>query len=114
MYKQTLYSVEKYTGSRKKFKYGYDQEVDAVIISKDGTLGEIYTVQGLRIGLPKSPKTVYGSELSKPNQVFQQTKRPESLKKLKTIHDFHNLSEDQKKLYYDYINKEFDLSLIHI
>ena len=108
MYKQTLYSVEKYTGSRKKFKYGYDQEVDAVIISKDGTLGEIYTVQGLRIGLPKSPKSVYGSELSKPDQVFQRTQRPESLKKLKSIHDFHALADDQKKLYYDYINKEFD------
>ena len=108
MYNQTLYSVEKYTGNRKKFEYGYNQEIDAVIISKDGTLGEIYTVQGLRIGLPKQPKSVYGAKLPKRDQVFQRTQRPESLKKLKTIHDFYELQEDQKKQYYEYINGEFD------
>lgn len=38
------------------WKYGYDPEIDTVIISKDGTLGEIYNIQGLNIGLPQKPK----------------------------------------------------------
>ena len=40
----------------KLWKYGYDAEHDIVIISKDGTLGEVYNIQGLRVGLPQAPK----------------------------------------------------------
>ena len=39
----------------KLWKYGYDEQIDTVIISKDGTLGEIYNVGGLNIGLPQKP-----------------------------------------------------------
>lgn len=40
----------------RKFSYGYNKELDIVIISKDGTLGEVYDIMGLRVGLPLKPK----------------------------------------------------------
>ena len=39
----------------KKWKYGYDSMLDAVVISKDGTVGDIFNVQGLNIALPAQP-----------------------------------------------------------
>ena len=74
MYKQTLYAIHadhlnrkdvKKNNRYKKFSYGYNQDLDCVIISKDGTLGEIYEVQGLRIGLPATPKEVIGFDIKK-------------------------------------------------
>ncbi len=36
--------------------YGYHPDIDTVVISKDGTLGEVYNIMGLNIGLPEKPK----------------------------------------------------------
>ena len=116
-YQQTLYKINtdhlndkrvKSNNRYKKFVYGYDKDTDCVIISKDGTLGEIYEVQGLRIGLPRAPKEVPGSELPKHEQVFKQTQKPDSLRKIKTIYDFQNYPDETKEKYVDYINTEFD------
>ena len=38
------------------WKYGYNKEHDVVVISKDGTLGDVFEIMGLRIGLPEMPK----------------------------------------------------------
>ncbi len=63
MYEQTLYKVLKdhikpkvlkRTNRYKKWEYGYNKEHDIVIISKDGTIGEIYEIQNLKIALPKA------------------------------------------------------------
>ena len=59
-YQQTLYKIiepiKKTTISRlnkgKKWKYGYNEEHDVVVISKTGKIGEIYEIQNLRIALP--------------------------------------------------------------
>ena len=116
-YKQDLYKVhtEHLKDSRvkkdnryKKFKYGLNKDLDCVIISKDGTLGEIYEVQGLRIGLPKAPDTMPGADLPKQDQVFRQEQRPESLRKIKSIWDFNGYPDDLKEQYYDYIDKEYE------
>lgn len=40
----------------KTWEYGYDHETGIVIISKDGTLGDVYEVSGVKIGLPKAPR----------------------------------------------------------
>ena len=116
MYQQTLYAIHtdhlkrkdvKSNNRYKKFKYGYNLDLDCVIISKDGTLGEIYEIQGLRIGLPKEPKEITGQELNKEDQVFIKTPKPASLNKIKTIYDFKLLPEDIKEQYYEYIETEF-------
>ena len=117
MYKQTLYTVHsdhladkkvKHTNKHKNFKYGYNEDLDCVIISKDGTLGNIYNIQGLKVGLPKTPDKIDGEDLKKVDQVFKVANKPESLSKLKTIYDFQNVSEDIKEKYYGYIDNEFN------
>ena len=37
----------------KKWKYGYDEDHDFVVISKTGEIGEVYEIQNLKIALPK-------------------------------------------------------------
>lgn len=42
--------------AQKSWKYGYCAEYDTIIISKDGTLGPIFYVNGINIGLPAPPE----------------------------------------------------------
>ena len=39
----------------KSWKYGYDDTYDLIVISRDGTLGEVVEIQNLKIGLPLAP-----------------------------------------------------------
>ena len=97
MYKQTLYKIYdehlkdktiKHKNKHNKFNYGYNKDLDCVIISKDGTLGEIYEIQGLKVGLPKIPQVIDGQDLKKENQYFKKRLKPNSLNKIKSIYDF--------------------------
>ena len=99
----------KKNNKHKKFKDGYNSDYDCVIISGNGTLGDIYEVQGLRIGLPMQPKEIDGMQLPKRDQVFLRRPKPTSLKKIKSMADFRSQAESLKKQYYDYIDKEWDL-----
>ena len=63
MYEQTLYKVlDDYIkphaiakmNKAKKWKYGYNEDYDLIVISKTGEIGEIYEIQNLRIALPKA------------------------------------------------------------
>jgi hypothetical protein len=92
----------------KNYKYGYNDDLDCVVISKDGTIGEIFEVQGLRIALPAIPKEVYSNSEKPEDQVFKQTLKPATLSKIKSIHDFQLYPDDIKEKYYEYINSEFD------
>ena len=64
MYEQSIVKIiepiKKTTITRmnrgKKWKYGYNKEHDIVVISKTDKIGEIYKIQGLRIGLPLEQK----------------------------------------------------------
>ena len=38
---------------------GYNPKYDIVVISKDGTIGDIYTISGLNVALPKTPNSIY-------------------------------------------------------
>ena len=117
MYKQNLYSIHtnhledkkiKNKNRYKKFKPGYNEELDCVVISKDGTIGNIYEIQGLKIAIPKTPKKINGSELNKKDQIFIKQERPQSLNRIKTIYDFKQHKEDLKEKYYKYIDTEFN------
>ncbi len=117
MYEQTLYTIHrdhlsdkkiKNLNKYKKFEYGYNENLDCVIISKDGTLGDIYEIQGLKVGIPKTPKKIQGEDFKKEDQVFNQISKPASLTKIKNIIDFKDYDEDVKEQYYAYIENEFD------
>jgi hypothetical protein len=65
----------------KSWKYGYDASIDTVIISKDGTLGEIYKISGINIGLPQQPdkENIVNHNKTATNQKFKREPLPEEL-----------------------------------
>ena len=87
----------------KKWKYGYNKEHDIVVISKTGKIGEIYEIQGLRIGLPLEPKGMYVHSKKK----WVRIDPPKELNRLKNIFDWRNYPDEQKEQWYDYIDEEF-------
>jgi hypothetical protein len=81
------------------WKYGYDKDIDVVIISKDGTLGEIYNVMGLNIGLPEKPKDkdILNYDKRADKQKFVREEMPSGLTE-------ETMNYDK---YADYITEEF-------
>jgi hypothetical protein len=104
----SLYSViEDYiprqAREKRKWVYGYDDQYDIVIISKDGTLGEVYEINGLKIGLPKLPK----SNLPKGNNKWKPEEYPKELARIKSIFEWNQMSVEFKVKWVDYIENEF-------
>ena len=117
MYKQQLYSIQtshlqqkyvKKLNKSKSFKYGFNEDLDCVVISKNGQIGEIYAIQGLKIALPPEPKEIESNSKVPEEQVFTRTKKPETLGKIKTLYDFKKYPENIKEKYYDYISNEYN------
>ncbi len=88
----------------KNWKYGYNEKYDIVVVSKDGTLGDIYEVQGLKIGLPKTPSKYYSNQ----EKCWQPFEYPKSLSKIKSIFQWNEMSSDFKDAWVSYIEQEFD------
>ena len=84
----------------KSWSYGYDKEHDIVIISRDGTLGEIYEVNGLRIGLPLKPK-----KIDKGSGMWESHEYPKELSRIKTVFDWNKRDNKFKDKWIDYIDK---------
>ena len=60
--------VLKRKNASKSLVYGYNEKYDMVIISKDGTVGDIYNINGLYIGIPKEPTHIYKRSSSRADQ----------------------------------------------
>ena len=86
----------------KKWKYGYNEDHDFVVISKTGEIGEVYEIQNLKIALPKS-NNIYKFKESK----WTKFDYPDELKKIKTVYDFKQYPQEFKEKWYDYIDNEF-------
>ena len=111
MYEQSLYKVlDNYIKPKvlkdfnrlKKWKYGYNEDHDMVVISKDGTVGEVYEIQNLKIALPKA-KNVHKFE----KNTWTKFEYPKILSKIKTVFDWKQYPQDFKEKWYDYIDTEF-------
>jgi len=87
----------------KTWEYGYNEKYDIVIISKDGTLGDVYNIQGLKIGLPKQPKTIN----TKYNK-WTTIDLPKDLTSIKTIFDWQKRDNVFKSKWVNYIEEEFN------
>jgi len=115
MYQQTLYSIVddhirpntlKRLNRLKSFKYGYNKEYDLVVISKNGTVGAIYDIQGFRIGLPIINKAYKRSNV-KAEQYWEKFEYPKVLSKIKSVFDWNNYPDNFKEQWYNYIENEF-------
>ena len=111
MYNQTLYKVIepiklntiKRLNKKKSWEYGYNKENDVIVISKNGTIGDVYSIQGLKIALPKTPKKIHKFD----NNTWQVTPYPKELNRIKTIFDWREYPQDFKNKYIGYIEDEF-------
>ncbi len=92
----------------KTWKYGYNEKYKLVIISRDGTLGDIYEISNVIIGLPKTPKAFDNQKEKKENQVWTPTIQPKVLKRIQSIFQWNEMPVSFKNSWVDYIEKEFD------
>ena len=110
MYQQTLYKVIepikinklKRYNKAKRWKYGYNKEEDIVVISKTGQIGEVYSIQNLKIALPPAP-----TKLVKGENKWVKENYPKELSKIKTIFDWKNYPAEFQKKWEPYIDEEF-------
>jgi len=117
MYKQTLVktvkdhikpSILKRNNRYKKWERGYNADHDIVIISGDGTIGEIIEIQNLKIALPKAPKEVHKCSDVKEEQMWKKIEYPKELTRIKSVFDWNKYDSDFKETWYDYIDEEFN------
>jgi hypothetical protein len=92
----------------KSFKYGYDEKYDLVVISKDGTIGEIYNIEGLNIALPLAPENIYRRSNNVRDQYWEPFEYPKTLQSIKTIFQWNTTPKEFKLKWVDYIEEEFD------
>jgi len=92
----------------KSWVYGYDEEHDIVVISKDGTIGDIYNISGLLVALPSQPEKVYARSKKQAEQYWEPNEYPKELNKIKSIFAWHDMSSEFKNRWVDYIEDEFD------
>ena len=92
-----------YRNNNKKWEYGYDEKYDIVVISKDGTIGEIYNINNVKIALPLTP-----SNIDDKQNKWLPEEYPQELKKLKTVFDWNRKDNEFKSKYVDLIEREFD------
>jgi len=91
----------------KKWEYGYDVEHDVVVISKDGTIGDVIEIQNLKIALPAIPDNVYSASDKIEDQCWTKSEYPKPLAKIKSVFDWERYPVNFKEEWYDYIDEEF-------
>jgi hypothetical protein len=101
-------SVVTSKNKKRSWSYGYDEKYDVVIISKDGTLGDIYLINNLKIGLPKTPEKTFQRNRKKELQYWEPFEYPSDLKKIKSIFQWNEMPSQFKDKWVDYIEGEFD------
>lgn len=87
----------------RSWEYGYNKEYNVVVISKDGTIGDIYEINGLFIALPKAP-----SDLPTGENKWVAHEYPKELKNIKTSFEWMRRDNVFKNQWIDYIEREFD------
>lgn len=90
------------------WEYGYDKKYDVVVISKDGTVGEVYDIQGLIVALPSYSKECLRRHSKKEEQYWERHELPKELGRIHSIFQWNDKSDEFKAKYVDYIEGEFD------
>ena len=92
----------------KSWEYGYNEKYDFVVISKDGTLGDIVEIQGLRVGLPLTPMLCMQRHKNPEQQYWERVPLPQELSKIQTKFQWNEKPSAFKDRWVDYIESEFD------
>ena len=92
----------------KTWVYGYESKYDFIVIDKAGTVGDVISIQGLRIALPLKPKTVYSRDQNKNKQYWERQNLPKGLSKIQSIFQWNDMSTEFKNQWIDYVESEFD------
>ena len=102
--------IVKAKNKKKAWRYGWDPEHDFVCISKDGTVGEFYLIQGLVVGIPAVPKKVHKRHKDDEEQYWGISPSPDDklLAKLKTTQQLNLLSIDKQNAWSEFIEQEWD------
>jgi len=109
MYNQSLYKVVEpikattiqRLNRSKKWEYGYNEEHDVIVISKTGQIGEVYSIQNLKIALPKAINVDNQNDRWTPHEY------PKELKSIKSIFDWKDYPDEFKQRWHAYIDTEF-------
>ena len=96
-------STLKKRNDEKSWEYGYNEEYDLVVISKDGTIGDVYVINSVRIALPSTPK-----EVEDRGGRWHPQEYPKELEKVKTIFDWNRKPKEFHSRWVDYVESEFD------
>jgi hypothetical protein len=96
-------STLKKRNDEKSWEYGYNEEYDLVVISKDGTIGDVYVINSVRIALPGVPK-----EVEDRGDRWHPQEYPKELEKVKTIFDWNRKPKEFHSRWVDYVESEFD------
>ena len=100
--------VIKTKNKAKSFAYGYNEKYDVVVISKDGTIGDIWDINGVKIALPPKPTKVHKRSTKKEDQYWEPFEYPKTLQKIKSIFQWNEAPNQFKSNWVDYIEEEFD------
>ena len=90
------------------WQYGYNKKHDVVVISKNGTVGEVYDINGVKIALPAKPKNAYKRSDTKADQYWESFEYPRELSRISSIFQWHDAPDQFKNQWVDYIEQEFD------
>jgi hypothetical protein len=95
--------VIKKKNKEKSWEYGYDEEYDVVVISKDGTIGQVYDINSVKIALPSAP-----SEVDDKSNRWKPTEYPRELQRIKSIFDWNRKPKEFQSKWVSFIENEFD------
>ena len=94
--------ILKKRNAKNDWAYGFDKEYDIVIISKDGTIGDIYEIQNLRVALPVIPE-----KIDYKYNKWQFEEYPRELSRIRTQFDWARRDTTFKSQWVDYIEEQF-------
>ena len=92
----------------KTWEYGYNDKYDFVCISRNGTLGDVVEISGLRVGLPLAPKNCFARSKTKSEQYWERQELPKELSRIYSIFQWNEMPTAFKSKWVDYIESEFD------
>ena len=92
----------------KTWIYGYNEKYDMIVISRNGTVGSVVSISGLKIGLPVPPKNIVTRNSKSSEQYWERHELPKELANMHSIFQWNEMPANFKAKWVDYIETEFN------